>query len=423
MAHSFTLVQLHKHPLFLQQIPHLLLFLIPFCLLFWTTGIWLIQALLLLTWLLGRHAQQRHYAQHVRVLKSDPLANYSLVVVLGYVLWSGCSVLLLHSPLQSIDNGLIFLLWCLMLPVLVDLKPNYQFLAYGCFIALVLALLLALTQFHILNLKRAFGLYGNGQTGSGAIKFGDMALLFGMLTQVLLAQTRYRLLGILGLLLGVLICLYASSRGGLFAIGLCIVIALLNQARYRLPGLKMAGFLAVGGFALYLLNSLMHDFLLARLQETKDEFALILALKFSTPIGIRLHLWYAAFMMFLEHPWLGVGINNFAKALKGLQHAGGLSNEALRYAHAHNEYLCALATGGIVGFVLTLLLFILPIRLFWQDYHTNVWAKAGFWSVCLMSFFALTDCVFDRRMTVMAFIVMVSLCMAGNLRFKADKLC
>jgi hypothetical protein len=87
----------------------------------------------------------------------------------------------------------------------------------------------------------------------------------------------------------------------------------------------------------------------------------------------------------------------------------------IKYSHAHNEYLCALATGGIVGFVITLFLFFLPMSFLKTHYHESVWGKLGFWGVCLISFFALTDCIFDRRMTVMTFAVLISICISGSM--------
>lgn len=392
---------------------------LPASLLFWTPGIWLIQAVFLLLWTVQLAPEQRQYAQTVAYLRRNSLAKNLFTVALGYLLWCAVTVVGLNSSLQALDNGIIFVVWCLMLPVMSVLKPNHVFLAVGGFLALLVALGIALTQFHVLHLERAFGLYGNSQSGSGAIKFGDMALLLGVLALILLAQLpRLKLIGFLSLLLGILISIYASSRGSFLALLLCIIVWHLSIRKQRHLGPVILIGAMSGLVLLYSVNWLMHDYLLARIIETRDELQSVFAFKLSTPIGIRVQLWSAAIIMFMDNPILGVGINNFSKTLKGLHQHGLVSDSAAHFSHAHNEFLCALASGGLVGFTLTVLLFVLPIKLFRRDYHVNLWAKAGFWSACLLSFFALTDCIFDRRMTTMAFAVLISTCMAGNIAFK-----
>ena len=110
---------------------------------------------------------------------------------------------------------------------------------------------------------------------------------------------------------------------------------------------------------------------------------------------------------------MGVGLNNFKKSISALAEQNLISENAASYAHAHNEYLCSLATGGIPGFIVTSLLFFLPLFIFKRKYSTSIWARYGFWGVCLMSLFALTDCMFDRQMTVLALVITVSISLAG----------
>lgn len=383
----------------------------------------MIQALWVILWFSGLSRLQRLYKQHVQQLRHNAAMRLWGIVIICYVVWCAFSVIYLHSPLQSLDNGIIFLAWLLCIPVLIDLQPNYKFLAYGCFVTLIISLAIALTQFHYFNFERAIGLYGNGQRGSGAIKFGDMALLLGELAFIFFAQQeRTKYLGLLAIFLGSVICVYASARGGILALGLCMLIWQLTLNKNRFSFKEQVLMLLAIALGLYVLNFAMNNYLVLRLLETQQEFKNIIALQLDSSMGIRLQLWYAALQIFLEHPVIGVGLNNFSKALLHLQQQHQISHHAASFAHAHNEFLCALATGGILGFSLTLLLFILPMRMFWVDYHTSIWARAGFWSVCLMSFFALTDCIFDRRMTVMAFIVIISMCLAGNYLHKNQEL-
>ncbi len=73
--------------------------------------------------------------------------------------------------------------------------------------------------------------------------------------------------------------------------------------------------------------------------------------------GARLELWKGSLLIFKEAPLLGVGTGNFESNIKKLVDEGKLK-EASTLVHAHNIFLQALATRGIVGFITTLSLFI-----------------------------------------------------------------
>ncbi|MCD6291641.1 MAG: O-antigen ligase family protein [Anaerolineae bacterium] len=63
------------------------------------------------------------------------------------------------------------------------------------------------------------------------------------------------------------------------------------------------------------------------------------------PIIQRLAQWWAAWRMFSDHPWLGVGIGNYATAYP----AYALPRWYLSLGHAHNYYLNAAAETGLIG--------------------------------------------------------------------------
>lgn len=398
---------------------NVLLASLPVCLLLWVPGIWVVFFSIIVLYYNGIYKN--------RVGKKALTALYALgvyrdlgVIFGSYFFLSICSIVFLNSPLKSIDNPLVFSAWLLLSPIIVLLKPNTQIVGYGCFVAVNIALVMALIQFHFLNEPRAYGLYGYGVDGSGAIKFADIALLFGMLTCILLSDSKAKFFGRLGLVFGLIVCLYAASRGTLVAFFLCGIVWWLFDVQ-RLSLRRVAITLMVLALAIFALNMLMNNALVTRVSETSMDVYSVFNNQLDTSMGIRIQLWLAAVILFTQHPGFGVGLNNFEDAILVLNQQHILSDAAVRYAHAHNEYLCALATGGIVGFSVTLLLFLVPLKVFKADYNANLWAKAGFWTICLMSFFALTDCIFDRRMSVMAFIIVISICLAGNITQKKLK--
>ena len=147
------------------------------------------------------------------------------------------------------------------------------------------------------------------------------------------------------------------SRGGW--VGLAAALAVITVVRSRtalLAALVVAltvSYLLMMGGAQYLPQSLVQrfsDFLPylggvdpTRVDVTDANWAVI----------ERMAHWLAAVGMFSDHPWLGVGIGNYAVAYP--QYALGRWRDPL--GHAHNYYLNIAAEAGIIGLATYLVLF------------------------------------------------------------------
>jgi O-antigen ligase len=73
--------------------------------------------------------------------------------------------------------------------------------------------------------------------------------------------------------------------------------------------------------------------------------------------GTRIELWKGALLIFNESPLLGVGTGNFVPSINRLVQAKRLK-EIPNVVHAHNIFLQALATRGILGFIILAMFFI-----------------------------------------------------------------
>lgn len=64
----------------------------------------------------------------------------------------------------------------------------------------------------------------------------------------------------------------------------------------------------------------------------------------------RWSLWSLGWQVFLEHPWLGVGLDRYNACFRAL----GLvpAHDAITISHPHNMYLDILYAHGIIGFIL-----------------------------------------------------------------------
>ena len=65
---------------------------------------------------------------------------------------------------------------------------------------------------------------------------------------------------------------------------------------------------------------------------------------------MRLQLWQSAWQMFLDHPWLGVGPDNFLYAYRSV-YALPAAWEELHLSHPHNLFLDLLTRVGLLGFL------------------------------------------------------------------------
>ncbi|HKU17858.1 MAG TPA: O-antigen ligase family protein, partial [Candidatus Saccharimonadales bacterium] len=131
-------------------------------------------------------------------------------------------------------------------------------------------------------------------------------------------------------------------------------------------------------------------------------------------VGQRLELWRAAWRLFLRHPLLGIGTGAYEPGTESLIASDEIAPFAGEYDHPHNDYLNALASFGIVGFLLLLIVLVLPIWLFLRaaqsgDHTVQALGLAGLFTVIGFAIYALTDVVFLHNMMVIWYVVYIAL--------------
>lgn len=87
----------------------------------------------------------------------------------------------------------------------------------------------------------------------------------------------------------------------------------------------------------------------------------------------RFVFWMSAILIFLDHPWLGVGLDNYRFLMNGYGPSshkvlGFVEFEAMKPSFwAHNEYLQLMCEGGVLVFALILIFLIVFILKFWRN--------------------------------------------------------
>ncbi|MCP1328171.1 O-antigen ligase, partial [Halomonas sp. 707D4] len=83
-----------------------------------------------------------------------------------------------------------------------------------------------------------------------------------------------------------------------------------------------------------------------------------------TSLGLRFEMWRGAASLIGERPILGWGESGYAEQMQALGERGVISPVAAEFGHAHNDFIDATAKRGLIGLVILLALYLVPMRLF-----------------------------------------------------------
>ncbi|SEI67043.1 O-antigen ligase family protein [Frateuria terrea] len=270
-----------------------------------------------------------------------------------------------------------------------------------------------LVQHYVLDVLRAHGLNGGD---SAAIECATLLLGLALLALVQLLQARignwrWWLHGA-GMVFGMYGALLTQSRGPLLAFVPAFLIVLLLHARrsgrWRL-NLALGVAVCLGGAVA---TATLHGAMLNRFTTIQKEVNGFDQGDPDGSVGARLEMWRTALRAAGEHPLTGIGIDQYATYTRAEIAAGRSDPSIAPYNQPHNEYLRALATGGVLLLLALLAVFVLPLRYFarWlrdADDTLATTATAGLAIVVLYLFCAMGESVFYRVMSQSFFFFLV----------------
>ena len=214
---------------------------------------------------------------------------------------------------------------------------------YTCGIASLIYILLLQTPFATISNGRYFFLGENPNSYSTRMTVSIICSIF-----LFNVNNRRRNIALSIFILAQLVIIFLSgSRGAIFMLGIGTLVFLttspkkIGKSNFRIIGLIITILLL--GIAIF--NSV--DF-----GDTSMEQRL-LAFFESKDTGGRVELWKDTYLIFTDHPIIGVGSEGFTREM--LIRYG-------EYRDAHNLFLYILTTGGIIGFFF-FLAFILPLTI------------------------------------------------------------
>ena len=338
------------------------------------------------------------------------LIFFAVLVFVGVAILSYLLVDMSEISLKKLGRygRFLFLIPIFYLLRRVRLPPSA--LWYGCAVGAILAGFAAMDQvwWHLVlaPLDRAAG-------SVHPIIFGDMALLLGMLSLAGLSYfwQRHHLLIALPLvaaLLGLLASFLSASRGGWLALpAFALLFAWYAQRQLPIRRWHYAATATALGIVIAAAYLMPQTGVQSRIDEATHEvhnyFTDHVA---DTSVGARLEMWKAAWSIFRDHPFVGVGLGDgYVNAKQQLIDSGHADKIIAEFDHPHSEYLAALATRGLVGLSALLALFLVPARVFfhWARDGAMQQRAAGFAGLILMIafvHFGITGDTFDRALPI-----------------------
>ncbi len=221
------------------------------------------------------------------------------------------------------------------------------------------------------------------------IQFGNLSMLMGILCLAGLGwawvqQRRMPWLALLlvGALMGILGSLFSGSRGGW--VGFPFVLLVLYQGYGRYLSAMFKGSVLVGLVASALLMYLLPQTgVEARFHEALNDVSLYVSGESQvTSLGARFEMWKGGLQLILEKPFIGWGDNGYQTGMQALVDKGVVHPVVTQYGHPHNEFINAWAKRGLVGLVVLLALYLIPMKFFARqldssDFELRSLALAG----------------------------------------------
>jgi len=312
------------------------------------------------------------------------------------------------------------------------IRVRSDWIWYGLVIGSIASALVGI--YEVVNDVYKPGYLGRAKGATHPIIFGDLALIMGAMALAgwgwFKAQANWQVvLPVAALGSGVLASMLSQSRGGWIAVPFLISIFIWYISAYT-SKMKMAiGILLIMGlfFVAYQVPQTGMEY---RANTTVDNIRTYMnadnkSVIVGTSVSSRFEMWKASWNIFIEHPVLGVGWGKYqenvieqAEQGKRVLLEGNL--DPGNFNHPHNQFLSALASGGVVGFIAVILLFLIPARFFYKacksaEYNAEVrrLALAGLVFVVGFAIFNLSESFLERSRTVSFFVFYLAVFMAG----------
>lgn len=264
------------------------------------------------------------------------------------------------------------------------------------------------------------------------IHFGNLALLLGVLSLCSINWTkpdsRYLLiLKLLGFMSGVCASVLSGTRGGWVAVPFMLLAWGMFQP--HLDKLKWTMWCAITTFLLPIMAYFLVESVHQRVDQTIAELISISQGNLNTSFGIRLQLWRAAIIIFMQNPFFGVGPDAFFQTFIRLQQDGILQSlpPDIYDTEVHSYYFALLAELGLFGLLAGISALAIPLVLFFRFSRSNeqfvrVAASMGACTVTAFICFCFTVEMFNLKMIASFYALTVAVLLGASNRQEGHSL-
>tara|TARA_B100000795_G_C22770746_1_gene427746 strand:+ start:240 stop:1673 length:1434 start_codon:yes stop_codon:yes gene_type:complete len=370
-----------------------------------------------------------------------------------------------RRAIKAMDN---MMRWLLMLPIFFlfrRYKLNWRGISIGLSIGVFITVGIAIYEVHFLGVERASG--GINQ----AIAFGEIMVVVDLLLWVfmIIALDKNEKLLAAFLLISSLVAFYGSLLSLTRGAWLAYVFLMLGFILYTV---KRSLFNKKYIFSKPILLRIFFAFIVFFAVSQTEQFKVIEERtvvtvtqasqgEYDSASGDRMAIFRTAIDIFRHYPF-GVGTNNFQTGANAIIILHAIDNENVevrnqdnevlnkadlksnmkkysylqsynngcyfcpgdgsieftsKFEHAHNEWLNVLAENGVAGIILLTLLFVFPIKIFWQNLnHENslvgAYSFCGILLVVSYAIFGQSQAIFSSHVVLIFFIFFLFLFIA-----------
>ncbi len=240
------------------------------------------------------------------------------------------------------------------------------------------------------------GSYRYGTDFIPIIIYGEMCLLLGFFAIFSIGWNRQQekltiVLKVLACCSGLLCAYWSLSRGVWATIPIVLIIAYslflkISDHRGRLILIFASAILVLAGFFSHEAQT--------RIDEAKSDInEYIIKTYKDTSLGQRFQIWHGSWILFTQHPIVGIGAEHFSSELEKLAQQKIISPIVATLPHSHNDILFMMTKFGIFGLIAILALYFVPLYYFAQAMHRHqdkeIRCTAAMGLILCLSFFVL----------------------------------
>lgn len=321
--------------------------------------------------------------------------------VLAMSLWS---VLLFEHGLKDVDNRSRFVVLPWAALWVYAMQPRMLWLWRGAIAGIFASLLLACVQ------------VGRGDSRAegwtNAIVLADVVLVLMVLA--VFCRPRGRWIWVVPALMAGCATIVLSGSRGVWPALLCLLVIVAMGARWR-DGrtrlLILAGVAAIAATVVLTVPALTDQMRIGELRRDMQRYEVGDA---DSSAGARIQRLHVALDTFREHPLTGIGVGHFDDAMTRLpQCSTGQWVQYCHLGHAHNDLAEWAATQGVLGILLLLAVYGVPLWLFVRLYRRSGHerfrgpAAAGIMVVISYVLCGMTQSMFAHQVTAGFYVSLV----------------